>query len=169
MRGDLAGQTFGRLTVQGRVGVDSHGRNSIWLCRCECGTEVRARADHLRSGRMRSCGCLRVEVTQRTKTKHGHARQNEPRHPLYHTWAHMVERCHDPRRAGYQWYGARGIKVCERWRRDFTAFLADMGPRPSPKHSLDRINNDGDYEPGNVRWATAKEQRANQRAPARVH
>lgn len=84
-------------------------------------------------------------------------------HPLNATWHSMIRRCHDPEHPSYFDYGARGITVCDRWRESFVRFVVDMGPKPTPTHSLDRINNDGDYEPGNVRWATRAEQRANQR------
>jgi hypothetical protein len=85
------------------------------------------------------------------------------KHPMYHSWIAMIRRCHASSEPGYKNYGARGIKVCDRWRNSFVAFLADMGGRPSPKHTLDRINNDGNYEPGNCRWATVSEQMQNTR------
>ena len=82
---------------------------------------------------------------------------------LYWTWAGMISRCENPRQVGYKNYGGRGIRVCERWRRDFVAFRDDVGPKPGPGYSIDRIDNDGNYEPGNVRWATRPQQRANSR------
>ncbi len=91
---------------------------------------------------------------------HGFARRSRE-HPLYRTWAAMWQRCTNLKNTDFEHYGGRGITVCDQWR-DFAAFLADMGPKPSPTHSLDRIKNDGNYEPGNCRWATAKQQRANQ-------
>lgn len=168
MRSDLTGQVFARLTVLGYSGLDSEGRNSIWLCRCSCGKVVDVRADHLRSGRMKSCGCLRREISSQVHTTHGHARPGR-RDPAYKAWADMIQRCTNPRDAQWPNYGGRGITVCQRWRDSFESFLADVGPRPLGRvggragFSIDRINNDGGYEPGNVRWATPKEQRANQR------
>lgn len=105
----------------------------------------------------RSCGCLSRETTARRNHRHG-----ETANPAYVPWVAMLQRCTNPRRDAFRWYGARGIVVCERWR-DFAAFLADMGPRPSPSHTIDRINPDGNYEPGNCRWATWAEQRRTQR------
>lgn len=90
-------------------------------------------------------------------------------HPLYSTWRGMIRRCHDPRTSAFDGYGGRGIRVCDRWRHSFETFLSDVGPRPSPKHSIDRFpDNDGNYEPGNVRWATPKEQSNNRRTVGRL-
>lgn len=93
---------------------------------------------------------------------HGHNTRAR-RSPEYTAWNFMIGRCYRPRNHRYAWYGGRGIRVCDRWRTSFEAFLADVGPRPTPRHSLDRIDNDGDYEPGNVRWATSFEQSRNRR------
>jgi hypothetical protein len=156
----MLGLTFGRLTVVERA--ENYRRLAQWLCECECGGSAVVRGSSLRSGQTRSCGCLALEHTrsiQREPT-HGHTRGGL-KHPLYAAWAAMRQRCQNPAHHGYANYGGRGITVCERWR-DFGAFLADMGERPEGL-TLDRIDNDGNYEPGNCRWATALEQRHNQR------
>ena len=139
------GTKFGRWTV-----IGDGGKQGRFLCRCECGTTRVVRAGHLRHGSSRSCGCARVGPVV-----HGHARKGDE-HPLYGTWKAMHERCRK-----HLNYAGRGITVCERWA-SFAVFLADIGERP-PGTSLDRIDNDGDYEPGNVRWATPVEQAANRR------
>jgi hypothetical protein len=164
---DLTGRTFGRLTVEG-YGGQASGRESLWACRCSCGKRVTVRKGCLRDGDTQSCGCLRAELNKLSGRKHRtHGLHGAPE---YRVWVGMVQRC-AARNAGrkkYAGYAGRGIKVCQRWRESFAAFYADMGPRPSPKHSIDRINNDGDYEPGNCRWATASQQACNKRVNA-VH
>lgn len=110
---------------------------------------------------LKSCGCYRREKVRVRNLKHGNAVRKQTT-TEYYIWNGMIRRCHNPKNKDYQRYGGRGIQVCERWRRDFSAFLVDMGPRP-PNKSIDRINNDGNYEPLNCRWATAKEQRQNTR------
>ncbi len=152
-----AGDRFGRLVVTAYVGQSAS-------CLCDCGAMTDVRGDHLRSGETRSCGCLRRDVGRAVgaMTTHGHARGGGCS-PEYSAWCAMVQRCTVVTTAGYENYGGRGIAVCDRWRESFEAFLADMGKRTSPRHSLDRINNDGNYEPGNCRWATAQEQRRNTR------
>jgi hypothetical protein len=150
---DLAGQRFGRLTVV------SYGKNARegWFCRCDCGVEWFVPSGSLRNGSTRSCGCLkRDEMSQRLRT-HGGAFM-----PEYKIWEAMRRRCSKPSDPSYKNYGARGISVCERWL-DYGNFLADMGKRPTPKHTLDRTNNDGNYEPGNCHWATRSEQAKNRR------
>lgn len=149
----LAGERFGRLTVT-RDRVSSEPRIA---CRCDCGTEVNPQLQNLASGRTTSCGCTR-------RGEGNHRWNGAPKqHPLYDTWRGMKERCFSPANKRYADYGGRGITVCDRWRDDFWAFVADMGERPDG-HSLDRIDNDRGYEPGNVRWATASQQNYNQRA-----
>lgn len=156
---DLTGQRFGRLIAIDRAPniKDNGGSWTAWLCKCECGAVVTVRTGCLRRGDTQSCGCLRSEII----TKHGGSAS-----PEYWVWHAMHQRCENPKHESYRNYGARGITVCERWR-EFADFIADMGPRPSPGHSIDRLDNDGPYEPGNCQWATKPEQGRNRR-PAKV-
>ena len=162
----MIGKTFDRLTVVSRSEDAQAGGHVKYLCICKCGRRVAVWGHFLRSGHTRSCGCLRNEMLAAIggrKPVHGHARVGAY-HPLYSTWANMHQRCRDANTPSFKNYGGRGITVCGRWSGPdgFPNFLADMGERP-PGMSLDRIDNDGDYEPGNCRWATAKQQRANRR------
>lgn len=153
---DLSGARFGRLKVHSL----SHrkGGKRYWNCVCDCGRTTTVPTTHLQTGNTSSCGCLAIENYSTANMRHG------GRHtPEYSVWGHMIRRCHRPAAVGYRNYGARGISVCPEWRNSFAAFLRDVGPRPSPKHTLDRINNDGHYEPGNVRWTTRKAQMRNTR------
>ncbi len=160
------GAKYGRLTVLGLAGRDAAGRQR-WLCRCDCGSQrVISSGDIRRKHKpTRSCGCLRAEVMARANLQHGHANvRNGNGSPEWNAWASMRKRCTNPRHEFFHLYGGRGITVCKRWD-DFSAFLADMGARPSPEHSLDRSNNDGNYEPSNCRWATRSEQARNKHHP----
>ena len=161
-RNDITGLKFGRLKVRAFAGRDKH-RNSVWLCACECGAEREVTGSDLRSGHTRSCGCLRRETAAaaRNGLKHGLSS-----HPLYKTWANIMNRCYNENTPDYAYYGARGITVCERWR-DPATFIEDVSPRPTPSHTVDRIDVDGDYEPSNFRWATRQEQARNLRAHKR--
>lgn len=139
------------------------GRKQKWaVFECKCGSIVALRLSAVAHAESRSCGCLRKEITAATKTTHGHMR-NRRATPEYRSWSHMIGRCENENDAKYPDYGARGITVCRRWRESFEAFFEDMGPRPSIKHTLDRIDNDGNYEPGNCRWATKRQQGRNTR------
>lgn len=147
-----AGAVFGRLTVL-RQSDTKIGLGYPWLCLCSCGKEHLASAHQLRRGMTRSCGCLRRGVMLYAL--------NHESQPEYYVWREMKQRCGNPRSKGCATYGARGITVCEKWRESFEAFLSDMRPRPTPQHSIDRINTKGNYEPGNCRWATVTEQNRN--------
>lgn len=157
---NLVGLKFGRLLVTALEPRTVRDRS--WTCKCDCGRVVSVQGGNLRNNHTRSCGCLRNEVTRQRATKHGYSRVKQ-RTPEYKTWCLMKDRCHNPRFLRYADWGGRGIKVCEEWLHDFVAFLDHVGPKPSSKHSIDRIDNDRGYEPGNVRWATALEQRYNRR------
>ena len=155
---DLTGRVFGKLTVLSMAGRTK--ANAVtWNAHCECGSTRVVVGGNLTSGITKSCGCSRNGSGVRT---HGRSKSR-----IYYAWASMITRCHNPHAKKYKDYGARGIAVCERWRQSFAAFLEDMGERPTPQHQLDRKNNDGDYEPGNCRWATRAEQMANRRITER--
>lgn len=161
---DLTGQTFGRLTVLGR-GEDylrpSDGSlRPRWLCKCSCGNEVQAHAAHLKKhGDNQSCGCLGAEKSsvrlKEQATKHGHHAGGK-HSPTFSSWNNMMGRCYRESHKSYPWYGAKGIKVCERWH-SFENFLEDMGERPEGM-TLDRKDLTQDYSPGNCKWSTRKEQ-----------
>jgi hypothetical protein len=161
--------TFGRLTVLRRT--DNHPRGCVqYICRCSCdGKEVVVLSANLQSGKTKSCKCLQREVRANeylrpriTRITHRYMRAGK-RTPEGHSWDSMIQRCTNPNRREFKHYGGRGIQVCDRWRNSFTTFLGDMGPRPEGT-TLDRFpNNDGNYEPGNCRWATKSEQERNKR------
>lgn len=156
---DHTGQRFGKLVVTERCGSVGAGK-AAWACRCDCGKTTVVSGDHLRCGKTKSCGCRIAERNAEVRGTHLHARKGL-KSPEYGIWESIKKRCLNPRDQAYSRYGGRGIRICDRWRDDFQAFLSDVGVRPTPEHSIDRIDNDGNYEPGNVRWATKSEQARN--------
>jgi hypothetical protein len=167
---DISGMTFGRLTAVACVGRTISNK-AIWRCVCSCGNEKDVVSGNLTSGQIVSCGCFQKESrASRARVrsyKHGHAvRGNHTSE--YRSYRAMLTRCSNPNTADWKRYGGRGIHVCQRWlsgegeKSGFECFLADMGQKPSPEHSIDRWpNGDGNYEPSNCRWATPKQQGGN--------
>lgn len=159
---DLLGRMqFGLWTVLGEakgVARPANGVIRYARCRCECGVERDVSVNSLKRGTSRHCGCRVSEIVTMMKTTHGGVGT-----PEYGSWAHLKERCSNPNCKDWPDYGGRGISVCARWRDSFANFLADMGPRPSPQHSIDRIDVNGNYEPDNCRWADPLTQRRNRR------
>lgn len=151
-RKQWVGNRYGRLVVVSRHGSVPSG--STWLCRCDCGTEKIVAANNLSSGHVQSCGCLSKESIGKLNKTHGRSGTR-----TYDIWCGMRKRCSDSKSNKFHLYGGRGIRVCQRWNR-FEEFFADMGECP-PRMSIDRINSDGNYEPGNCRWATPKQQARN--------
>jgi len=144
---DLTGKKFNSLTAIRPVKRNNQG-GLVWLFKCDCGGEIETSGYKVTRGDTKGCGCLWKR----------HGGYNTPE---YQAWSDMKTRCSNPKDPYWYRYGGRGIKVCGRWQNDFDAFFMDVGPRPSASYSLDRVKNDGDYEPSNVRWATKKQQSRN--------
>lgn len=154
----IVGITYGMLTIKSLL------PNRKCLCDCACGkTGVVKLAENVKRLHTRSCGCASRIMRANSNTKHGHNTSSNTSIE-YSTWSRMISRCHSPNNPCFKNYGGRGIKVHEAWRSDFAAFLKHVGSRPGPGYSIDRYpNNDGNYEPGNVRWATSVQQNRNRR------
>lgn len=152
---DLTGKTFGRLTVVERAENDKWNKTQ-WKCKCSCGNINIVLGHSLRCGDTKSCGCLRTEILAKGNFVHGMVYS-----PEYNTWEKMIQRCRNPNNQAFKYYGGRGIEVCQEWKDSFLVFYNHVGKRPSPKHSIDRIDNDGNYEPGNVKWSLRVEQANN--------
>lgn len=150
---DITGQKFGKLTAVSFSHIKNH--EAMWHCVCDCGKKTVTSGPSMRKGETRSCGCLILETRFKV---HGMWQAR-----MYKIWIGMKSRCYCPTYTNYRYYGGRGITVCPEWKDDFAQFYKDVGEPPTPKHSMDRINNDGNYEPGNVRWATKEEQMNNRR------
>lgn len=153
---NLIGIKFGRLVVI--APHENKGGRTMWLCRCDCGKELPIYSICLKKGHTQSCGCLQKERTSSAKRSHGMTETRE-----YKAWCLMKARCYVINNNKYNEYGGRGIIVCERWLHSFENFYSDMGDKPTPKHTLDRINPDKNYEPSNCRWATQRIQQGNRR------
>lgn len=157
---DLTGRRFGRLVVSQYAGMLNGGMRkstSAWSCICDCGNSCVVRHGHLQSGNTKSCGCGKIPL------RHGHAKRGGWTKE-YRAWKNIRRRCRNPKALDFPAYGGRGINICDEWFDSFESFLAGVGPAPSPAHSVDRIQGGSGYQPGNVRWATAKEQSRNVRS-----
>lgn len=163
-RHQLRGRQFGRLFV-----IDLHDicetpggtKRTRWMCRCDCGVEKVVRGQDLVTGAIRSCGCFQSESSARRRTTHGQTKQGKFSRE-YTSWAGAKKRCTNPKDRNYRHYGGRGIRMCDRWSKDFAAFFADMGPCPEGME-IDRVDVNGDYKPCNCRWATLSQQALNKR------
>lgn len=165
IRVNIANQRFGRLVALVQMATCGQSK---WLCKCDCGTELIVMANHLRRGNTQSCGCVRNEFSSLKyfTQKDGSRGGNRPEYAL---WARIKDKCNNPDNAAYEYYGGRGIRFYQGWADSFETFLEYIGPKPSTRHSLDRWpNNDGNYEPGNVRWAVMKQQNNNTRRTRRI-
>lgn len=166
MRGDPlseVGVRYNRLIIVSLAPPDARKRRK-YFCRCDCGAVKPLDWYQVKRGFVQSCGCWRKIASKRDNTTHGEASwKAKGVTPEYKAWQHIISRCTNPNDKSWGDYGGRGISICQEWRASYPAFLAHVGRKPSPELSIDRINNDGNYEPGNVRWATRKVQNSNKR------
>ena len=158
---ELLGQRFGRAVVTKRAGSNAHNR-ATWECLCDCGSVFITAGRNLTTGKTRSCGCYKRDLNAIQNITH-----NMSTSPEYRAWTSMKSRCTKPNHTSYPYYGGLGIRFCDRWER-FDDFYSDMGPKPTKKHTLGRLDNAKDYSPDNCRWETMKEQAQNRRPAGTV-
>ncbi len=155
----IAGKKFGRLRVLSFAGLNKH-RSSMWNCECDCGATGVYKGRNLTIGKTKSCGCWHEEVLRNPAKKHGHTSREKGVSSEWNAWKAMKQRCQNPNNRNWKRYGGRGITVCERWQ-DFVNFFQDMGKKPSPKLTIERVNNDGGYSKDNCIWASRSVQNRN--------